>query len=143
LQSLFAIGTWGPLGSGLTRGFVRTIPVVVSDFIFASISEEFGWVFGVILILIFVIIFYRSMKVSLSTDNEYHSLLVAGFTCILAVQTFLIIGGVIKLIPLTGVTLPFVSYGGSSILASILIICILQWVYGEMEFEEDEIEYEE
>ncbi|MCL2873756.1 MAG: FtsW/RodA/SpoVE family cell cycle protein [Defluviitaleaceae bacterium] len=138
LQSLFAIGTWGPFGSGLTRGFVRTIPVVVSDFIFAAISEEFGWIFAVILIIIFMVIFYRGIKVSLSQDDSYFSLLTAGFTCILAVQTFLIIGGVTKLIPLTGVTLPFVSYGGSSILASVLIICILQWVYGKRSMEEHE-----
>ena len=143
LQSLFAIGSWGPFGSGLSRGFVRTIPIVESDFIFAAISEEFGWVFGIILIIIFMVIFYRGIKVALSHEGEYYSLLTAGFTCILAVQTFLIIGGVINFIPLTGVTLPFVSYGGSSIIASILIICILQWVYGEREQEEYEDEYEE
>ena len=145
LQALFAIGSWGPFGSGLSRGFVRTIPIVESDFIFAAISEEFGWIAGITLIIIFMVIFYRGIKVALSHDGEYYSLLTAGFTCILAVQTFLIIGGVINFIPLTGVTLPFVSYGGSSIVASILIICILQWVYGEREqeeYEEEEEEYE-
>jgi len=138
LQSLFAIGTWGPFGSGLTRGFVRTIPVVVSDFLFAAISEEFGWVFSVILILVFMVVFYRGIKVPLGQNANHYALLTAGFTCILAVQTFLIIGGVTKLIPLTGVTLPFVSYGGSSILASVLIICILQWVYGRRAVEDYE-----
>ena len=128
-QSLFAIGTWGFLGSGLTRGHPNQIPVAYSDFIFSAICEEFGSIFGIALILIYVLILYRGIHFSLRTDNRFFSLLASGFTAMLAFQTFLIIGGTIKLIPLTGVTMPFVSYGGSSVLASIMMIGILQWIH--------------
>ncbi len=131
IQSLFAIGTWGLMGSGLTRGFAKTIPIVTSDFIFAAICEEFGGIFALALIGVYMLTFYRGVNIALRSDNRLYSLLAAGFTCLLSFQTFLIIGGVIKLIPLTGVTLPFISYGGSSILVSMLIIGILQWLHRE------------
>lgn len=129
IQSLFAIGTFGLLGSGLTLGAPGLVPVVESDFIFAAICEEFGSLFGMGIIGIFLMIFYRGVHISLRTAGRYYALLAAGFTSMLAFQTFLILGGVIKLIPMTGVTLPFVSYGGSSIVVSILMIGILQWIF--------------
>ena len=129
VRSLFAIGTWGILGSGLTRGLPGSVPVVESDFIFAAITEEFGSFFGIGLIGVFILLFYRGVHIALRCDRRYYSLLAAGFTSMLAFQTFIIIGGVTKFIPLTGITLPFVSYGGTSIVVSMLMIGILQWVY--------------
>ena len=126
-QSLFAIGTWGFGGSGLTMGNPRSIPVVERDFIFSAIAEEFGTIFAIGVILIFVLLLYRGMHFALACRQRLHSLLAAGLTALLAFQTFLILGGVTKLIPLTGVTLPFMSYGGSSVLVSIMIIAFLQW----------------
>jgi len=126
LQSLFAIGSWGLLGSGLSMGAPYFVPVVISDFIFSAISEEFGGLFGLFIIGIFMMIFYRSVNIALRSKSLYFSLLAAGFTAMLAFQTFLILGGVIKLIPMTGVTLPFVSAGGSSLIVSVIMIGILQ-----------------
>lgn len=127
-QSLFAIGTYGTMGSGFNMGMPNTIPVVEKDLIFSAICEEFGVFFAIGLICIFIMIFYRSVKISLNSQNKFLALLSSGMTSLLCFQTFLIIGGATKLIPLTGVTLPFVSYGGSSIVINFVIIGILQWV---------------
>ena len=128
-HALFAMGTYGLMGAGLTRGAPERIPVVVSDFIFAAIAEEFGVIFAVCVIGVYILIFYRGCHIALRCAKPYYAMLAAGFTGMLAFQTFLILGGVTRLIPLTGVTLPFVSYGGSSIVVSVMMIGILQWVY--------------
>lgn len=127
-QSLFAICTWGITGIGFTRGYPTTIPVVERDFIFAAICEEFGVIFAVGLILIFMLILLEGARGAIENNNRFLSLVCAGFTALIAFQSFLIIGGVIKFIPLTGVTLPFVSYGGTSIVISYIIIAIMQWI---------------
>lgn len=127
-QSLFAIGTYGALGSGFNMGMPTTIPVVEKDLIFSAICEEFGVFFGIGIILIFIMIFYRSVKISLNSQNKFLGLLSSGMTSLICFQTFLILGGATKLIPLTGVTLPFISYGGSSIVINFVLIGILQWV---------------
>ena len=137
-QSLFAICTGGLLGSGLTRGMPLSIPVVSKDFIFAAICEEFGVLFGISLIGIFLLLFTRGISIALNNTRRYYSLLAAGFTAMMAFQTFLIIGGVVKFIPLTGVTLPFISYGGSSIIVSIVTIGILQWLCSWQSLPEEE-----
>ena len=129
-QSLFAISTGGLLGSGLTKGMPTSIPVVSKDFIFAAILEEFGTIFGVGVILIFVLLFARGMIIAFYSQRRYYALLASGFIAMMAFQTFIIIGGVIKLIPLTGVTMPFVSYGGRSIVVSIITIGLIQWLCG-------------
>ena len=128
VHCLFAITTWGLLGAGLTRGMPRIIPVVESDCIFPAICEEFGVIFGAGIIGIFIMILYRGIRIALDCERRYYSIIAAGITAMLSMQAFLIMGGVIKLIPLTGVTLPFVSYGGSSVLVSIMMIGLLQWV---------------
>ncbi|MDR1531224.1 MAG: FtsW/RodA/SpoVE family cell cycle protein [Clostridiales bacterium] len=130
IQALFAIGGGGLWGAGLTRGAL-TIPVLESDSIFAAICEEFGVVFGIGLIAVFIMVFYRGVNVALRCKKRYYALLAAGFIIILAFQAFLILGGITKLIPLTGVTLPFVSYGGSSIVICLMMAGILQWIYGK------------
>jgi cell division protein FtsW (lipid II flippase) len=126
LQSLFAINTWGVFGSGLTLGMPKHIPVVTSDMIFSALCEEFGGIFGLCVIGVFIMVFYRGVNIALRSGTAYSSLLAAGFTGLFTFQTFLILGGATKFIPLTGVTLPFVSAGGSSVVVSILMIGILQ-----------------
>ena len=128
VSSLFAITTWGLFGSGLTKGMPKSIPVVESDMIFAAICEEFGVIFGAGVIGIFIMILYRGVRIALDCSRRYYSILAAGVTTMISFQAFVILGGVIKLIPLTGVTLPFVSYGGSSVLVSLMMIGLLQWV---------------
>lgn len=128
-QSLFAIGSYGLWGSGFTRGYATYIPVVERDFIFSAVCEEFGVLFGIGLILVFVMIFLEGVRAALYSRSRYLTLLSAGLTSLLTFQTFLIIGGDIKFVPLTGVTLPFVSYGGTSITISFVIISIIQWIY--------------
>lgn len=128
VQSLFAIATWGLFGSGLTKGMPKKIPIHESDFIFAAICEEFGTIFGMGIVCIFVMIFFRGVLIALNCKRRYYSLLASGIISMFAFQSFLIIGGVIKLIPLTGVTLPFISYGGSSVFVSIIMIGLLQWI---------------
>lgn len=128
VQSLFAIGTYGLFGSGLTKGYSGYIPVVERDFIFSAVCEEFGVLFGIGLIAVFLLIYLKCVKISLKSESRFFGLISAGLTSLMSFQTFLIIGGVTKLIPLTGVTLPFVSYGGSSIFISFITIGVLQWV---------------
>ena len=127
-QSLFALCTWGITGIGLTRGYATSIPVVERDFIFAAICEEFGSIFAIGLLAIFILILIEGARGALENRSRFLTLLCAGFTALLAFQTFLIIGGVTKFIPLTGVTLPFISYGGTSIVISYIIIGIIQWI---------------
>jgi len=127
-QSLFAIGTYGLTGSGLNRGMPSSIPVVERDFIFSAICEEFGVLFAICIILIFLTIFYSCIKIALKSRNRYMSVLVSALTCLMCFQTFLIIGGVTKLIPMTGVTLPYISYGGTSIIICFITSGIIQWV---------------
>ena len=126
-QALFAVGTWGALGSGLTRGLPDTIPFAESDFIFAAVSEEFGILTGIFLIIIYLFIFISGFRISTGTDNKYKALLACGFTSMLAFQSFLIISGNMRFLPLTGVTLPFMSYGGSSVIVSFAMIGIILW----------------
>jgi len=152
VQSLFAISTWGLLGSGLTLGMPNRIPVVARDMMFAAICEELGSLFGIGIIGVYIMIFYRGAHIALRCKRKYYSLLAVGFTAMMAFQTFLILGGTINLIPLTGVTLPFVSYGGSSVLVSSLMIGIIQWIFmyysessddGEEDYEGEDTEVED
>ncbi len=133
IQSLYAICTWGFFGAGLTRGLPEKIPVVERDFIFSAICEEFGVLFAIGILLVFIMIFYKGARIALQCQSRFYSLVVAGFTSMLAFQVFLIVGGTIKLIPLTGVTLSFISYGGSSIMMSMLMIGVLQWIHNDNE----------
>ena len=136
LQSVFAIASWGFLGRGLGRGIPQKIPVVERDFIFSAICEEFGSFFGICIIVLFITFFYIGIKTALRGRKDFNVNLALGFTVLISFQFFLIIGGVIKLIPLTGVTMPFISYGGTSVVVSLLIAGILQWLNGEAGKEE-------
>ena len=126
MHSLFAIYTNGFWGSGLNLGKPLRIPVVETDFIFAAASEEFGLIFGVLIIVIYMFILFFGARAALRAGDDFKKILLAALVSGFAFQTFLIIGGVIKLIPLTGVTTPFLSYGGTSLLTSLIIIAVVQ-----------------
>lgn len=128
-QSLFAIGTGGWFGSGLTMGLPTRIPLAHSDFIFAAISEEMGVLFSVVMILIYAGIFILTLKPSFGRDSKFLRLFSIGLAVSIASQTFITIGGVIRLIPSTGVPLPLVSYGGSSLISSMIIFGCIQGIY--------------
>ncbi len=125
VQSLFAIGAGGLFGSGLGLGHPEYIPAVATDLIFSIMVEEFGLLVGLAVIIIYLLIFVRAFLSAMASNNASKQLLLTGISSMLAFQTFIIIGGVTKFIPLTGVTLPFVSYGGSSILTSFCLLGIM------------------
>jgi len=125
-QSLFAIASGGFFGAGLGNGRPDYIPEVHSDFIFSAICEEFGLFGGVAIVMLFFIFTYRGIKIALKLPDGFDKCVATGITVIFGLQTFIIIGGVIKMIPLTGITLPFISYGGSSLLSSFISLGILQ-----------------
>ncbi len=128
-QSLFAIGTGGWFGVGLYKGQPNKIPVVERDVIFSAISEELGGIFAVCLIMVCMSCFLMCLNIAMQLKNKYYKLVALGLGTVYGFQVFLTIGGVIKFIPSTGVTLPFVSYGGSSLLSSIIIFSIIQGLY--------------
>lgn len=127
-QSLFAIATGGFFGTGLGLGRPDMIPEVNTDFIFSAICEEMGMFGGVAVILLFFLLCYRGFKIALTARGRFDRAVALGITVLFGIQTFIIVGGVIKLIPLTGITLPFVSYGGSSLTTSFIALGILQAV---------------
>ncbi|MBQ2897399.1 MAG: FtsW/RodA/SpoVE family cell cycle protein [Clostridia bacterium] len=125
-QSLFAIGSGGFFGSGIGLGSPEYIPEVHSDFIFSAICEEFGILGGVAVIMLYFLLVYRGIRISMKVNNIFYRCIAAGVSILFGFQTFIILGGVIKLIPLTGITLPFISYGGSSLLISFAAVAVLE-----------------
>jgi cell division protein FtsW (lipid II flippase) len=133
IQSIFAIGSGGVIGAGLGQGFPTFIPAVHTDFIFAAICEEMGLAGGVGVIVMFMIYLYRGIRIALKTKDDFAALTAAGLTALLSLQSFIILAGVTKMLPLTGVTLPFMSYGGSSLLANFILLGLLLNVSHEAE----------
>ena len=127
-QSLFAIGTGGWFGVGLCQGMADRIPVPESDFIFSAIAEEMGVLFALCMILVCISCFITFVSVAMKTKRTFYKMLAMGFGMCYVFQLFINIGGVTKFIPSTGVTLPLVSYGGSSILSSIILFNLIQGV---------------
>lgn len=128
-QSLFAIGCGGLFGLGLCKGSPKSIPYVDTDFVFSAIAEEMGTIFAICLILIYISCFLAIVKIAVYMTDPFYRLTALGLGTTYIVQVFLTIGGVIKFIPMTGVTLPFISYGGSSVLATILTFSVIQGLY--------------
>jgi cell division protein FtsW (lipid II flippase) len=128
VKSLYSIANGGFGGAGLGKGTFTTtdgrqlIPFVNSDFIYSALAQELGLVGAAALLLVFMLFVARGMKVALQADDGFSKLLAAGLTFGFALQTFIIVGGVLRIIPLTGITLPFVSYGGSSVVANFLLL---------------------
>ena len=128
VQSIFAIGNGGWFGTGLTKGLPGSIPVVTKDFIFPAISEELGGLFGIIVIMVCLNVFLEIITVLSENKDSFNRQLLGGFGIMYIFQCFLNIGGTINCIPSTGVTLPFVSYGGSSVISSMIMIAIIQGI---------------
>lgn len=128
-QSLFAIGTGGWFGMGIYQGQPTAIPYVDVDFIFSAIAEEMGIIFALCLILVCVSCFLMFMNIAMKLKDEFYKLVAVGLGMIYIFQIFLTIGGGTKFIPLTGVTLPLVSYGGSSVLSTIVMFTIIIGLY--------------
>ena len=125
VQALIAIGSGGLFGMGLGLGMPRNIPLYHSDFIFAAICEEFGLIFAVCLLIVYALIFMRALTIAMNARTSFHSLVAFGIAFMFALQALIIVGGNIRLIPLTGVTLPLVSAGGSSIVGTMASLGLL------------------
>ena len=139
VQALMAIASGGLFGVGLGLGSPRVIPVYFSDAIFAVICEQFGIVFGILVLVMYVILILRGASIAQASRHSFHSIVAMGATVMLGVQTFIIIGGVMKLIPLTGVTMPFVSYGGTSLVSCMGLIGLIQ---GVASVNQDDLSYD-
>lgn len=136
VQGLFAIGAGGWFGCGLYQGRPDTIPVATKDFIFAAICEEFGGLFSIGLLLVCMSMYLLICNISMLIRNRFCKLVAIGLGTEYAFQVFLTVGGVTKFIPMTGITLPLVSYGGSSVVSTITMLAIIQGLYILREEEE-------
>jgi peptidoglycan glycosyltransferase len=124
-QSEFSLATGGIAGTGLGKGHPNLIPSVYTDFIFSAIGEELGLLGTTALLLMYFALVTRAFRIALSREDGFSKLLATGVATALGFQTFIIVGGVTRLIPLTGITLPFVSYGGSSLVANFVLLALL------------------
>lgn len=125
VQSLYSLADGGLVGSGIGKGMPRLIPIVESDFIFSAIGEEMGLLGGAAVLILFMLFTVRGLATAARARSDVSAFAAVGLTAAIAVQAFIIVGGVTKLLPLTGVTLPFMSQGGSSLLASFIIVGLL------------------
>jgi cell division protein FtsW (lipid II flippase) len=125
VQALYAFASGGVFGSGLDMGAPRYIPAVHTDFVIAAIGEELGLAGTLAIVSLFVLLVQRGFLVALHARSGFSALLASGLTSVLALQALIILAGTLELIPLTGITLPFVSYGGSSVVANFLLLGLL------------------
>ncbi len=137
VQSLLAFASGGLFGQGLGQGLPTAIPVVHTDFVFTAIGEEYGLLGALAVLVCFALLVSRAFHIALEAKSGFEQLLAAGIGTMFGVQTIVIMAGTLKLLPLTGVTLPFVSYGGSSLVTSFVMVGLLlfigngEWVNGE------------
>ncbi len=125
VQSLYGLSDGGLSGTGLGRGNPNQVPEAQNDFIFASIGEELGLIGASAILMSYLLLVGAGLRTALRSERPFEKLLAVGLTTIVGVQAFIIIGGVIKVVPLTGITLPFVSYGGSSLIANYILLALL------------------
>jgi peptidoglycan glycosyltransferase len=125
VQGLFALGNGGLLGAGLGNGMPDRIPVVWSDFVFDAFAEETGLAGAIALLALYLLFVYRGMHIAVNAPTTFLQLLAGGLAFIVALQTLVIVGGNSRLIPLTGITLPFVAYGGSSLVTNWMLVALL------------------
>jgi cell division protein FtsW (lipid II flippase) len=133
VQSILAVANGGLFGRGIGLGSPGVVPVAQSDFIFSAICEEFGLAGAIALVVIFAVFTIRGLGIALHAPNKFQRFLAAGLTCYLISQTLLILGGTIRLLPLTGVTLPFISYGGSSFVTAFFSAFLLMLISNQSE----------
>lgn len=127
IQGFYAIASGGFFGTGLGLGRPDYIPFAESDYIFASICEEMGILMGMGIVMLFLILTYRGIKIAMEQSNKFYRYVAFCLSLIFAFQSLIMFGGILKLIPLTGITIPFVSYGGSSILSSFIALGVLEY----------------
>ncbi len=125
VQALFGLADGGIAGTGLGRGSPNQVPEAQNDFIFSSVGEELGLFGAAAVLMAYLLLIGAGLRTALRTENRFEKLLAVGLTTIIGVQAFIIIGGVIKVVPLTGITLPFVSYGGSSLVSNYILLALL------------------
>lgn len=125
VQSLFAFGSGGFAGTGLGLGSPQKIPNAATDFVFSAIGEELGLIGTIAIVIAFLLLVGTGFRIARQADRPFSKLFAAGLAVILGVQMFVIVGGVSRLIPLTGITLPFISYGGSSLVANWVLVALL------------------
>jgi cell division protein FtsW (lipid II flippase) len=128
VQAIYALASGGVFGSGLGQGYPAVVPAAHTDFIFTTMAEELGLAGSIGVLVAYLLLIFRGYHIALGIGGRFRGfeqLMAVGLTTILAVQTFIIVGGNLRLIPLTGITLPFISYGGSSVLINFLIIGLM------------------
>jgi cell division protein FtsW (lipid II flippase) len=125
VQALYALASGGTFGAGLDMGSPRYIPAVHTDFVIAAVGEELGLAGTLAIVCLFVLLVQRGFMVALNARSGFSALLAGGLTTVLALQALIILAGNLELIPLTGITLPFVSYGGSSVVANFVLVGLL------------------
>jgi cell division protein FtsW (lipid II flippase) len=130
-QAQYSLGSGGLVGSGLGLGHPGIVPFAYSDFIFSAIGEETGLLGTVGIVMAFLMLVGASLRTALVAKSDFAKLLAAGITAAIGFQAFFIMAGVVRLLPLTGVTLPFVAYGGSSLIANYVLIALLLRVSDE------------
>jgi cell division protein FtsW (lipid II flippase) len=126
VQSMYGIAWGGLSGTGLGLGFPSYVPVNIDDFIFSAICEEMGALMGFAIMILSFLLFYRCMRAALFAEDKFSRLLAVGYSAMMAAQVLVIVGGVTNMIPLTGITLPLVSYGGTSMLMTFMGLGVLQ-----------------
>ena len=128
MKSLYSVGHGNWFGTGLGKGTFETtsghplIPYLNTDFIYSALAQELGLVGVAALLLVYMLFVARGFKIAMLADDGFSKLLAVGLTFAFALQTFIIVGGILRIIPLTGITLPFVSYGGSSVVANFVLL---------------------
>jgi cell division protein FtsW (lipid II flippase) len=125
VQSLYALASGNMIGQGIGQGYPTYVPVAHTDFTFAAVAEEWGLIGGLVAVISFALISYRGFKIAINSSTSFRMYMAAGISLMLGIQSLLILGGITRLLPLTGVTLPFVSYGGSSLVMSFLMVGFL------------------
>lgn len=132
VQSFFGMAEGRMVGPGLTKGFPQLIPAAATDFIFSAIKEELGFLGALTVIISLMLLYYRLIRISFLASEGFPKILLAGLAYGLAIQSFVILGGLMGLLPLTGVTLPWVSYGGSSLLVQVFSLFLALKISGEV-----------
>lgn len=136
-QSLFAVATGGLIGTGLFLGNPKFIPAVHTDFIFSALCEETGILGGILLLALYALISAIGMEISSKCSNTIYAAAALGLTSLTAIQTLIIVCGVLNIIPITGVTLPFISYGGSSLLSQFINLGMLYYINSRQQMQEE------